>query len=228
LKSVPIEVDGNEKAIVTAICTVSKSGNKLPPIYVLKGVRESLRTGLQPVIPPSRVTVSPNGWTDEQIVMKYLSWISAVSNSRQIGIVLDSFRAHNTPQVRAKAHRLKIELIFVPRGRTGEYQPLNRSCFGPVKSISRRLWDKRPAEKWTREKAAELLEIAWSRVTRQTIQHGWAFQGTDSVETSAGTDFEEPTEETGDIEWREEMSDPASESNESEPSSSGAWEDRFA
>jgi hypothetical protein len=153
-------MNGSHKASVIAICTVSKSENKPAPIYMLKGRRRILRPRLQLVIPLSRVTLSPNGWIDQRIVIQYLSWPSAASNSLPIVLTLDSFRTHDILQVRVKPKQLGIELILFPRGQTGEHQPLDCSCFGPVRSMSRRLRNTKPTDNWSHEKATELLEIA--------------------------------------------------------------------
>jgi hypothetical protein len=56
-----------------------------------------------------------------------------------IALVLDTFPGHITARVRARADALRVELIKVPRGMTGELQPLDRSCFGPLKMMSQQL-----------------------------------------------------------------------------------------
>jgi hypothetical protein len=52
-------------------------------------------------------------------------------------------------------------------------------AFRPVKKISERLWEEKthghPEMIWKHKEGAKLLEEAWRRLTRETVQHGWLF-----------------------------------------------------
>jgi hypothetical protein len=179
--AVRLLVRGECKAAITAICTVSMSGDKYPSLYVLRGKRESLLRSLEPWVGPERVTLSKNGWMDESVMLRYLSWVHIALGCRPFSLVLDSFRGHTTMNVLRKAKFLGVELIPVPKGMTGQYQPLDRSCFGPLKKMSQKGWDIRAAEnpelKWDHREGARLLEEVWPRLTRATVLRGWQFQG---------------------------------------------------
>jgi hypothetical protein len=129
------------KAAMTAICTVCRSGRKFPPLYIVRAVNPSRRPDLGPWIPQERVTVSENGWMTETVMMKYLGWIAEMIHDVPIALLLDTFPGHITARVLARAEALRVELIEVPRGMTDELQPLDRSCFGPLKMKSEQLWD---------------------------------------------------------------------------------------
>jgi hypothetical protein len=81
-----------------------------------------------------------------------------------------------------------IKLIAVPRSMTGRYQPLDRSCFGPLKKISEALWDRRCAEEpnlsWSHAQGAPLLEEAWPMLSAHAVVAGWDFIGDALVEPS--------------------------------------------
>jgi hypothetical protein len=66
----------------------------------------------------------------------YFGWIVEMIHKVPIALVLDMFRGHITARVRALAEALRVELIEVPHGMTGEFQPLDRSYFGPLKMMS--------------------------------------------------------------------------------------------
>jgi hypothetical protein len=224
-QSVRVTVQGNTKSCISAVCTVSMSGQKWPPLYILKGSQDRVRDSLEPAVPRARVTLSHNGWMDEVIMLKYLSWLKLAMRDATFALVLDSYPAHITPRVRDKAARLEIEMVPVPRGLTGEYQPLDRSCFGPLKKTSQRFWDDRawtnPGLKWTHEQGAQLLEESWSLLTRETIQHGWRFPVDADFPSIAGPDMSRSESFDVDEAYRE----PGSE--EAEPGSSGTWDNRF-
>jgi hypothetical protein len=129
---------------------------------------------------------------DEAVMLWYLSWVHIALGHYPFALVLDSFRGHDTERIRRRAESLGVQLIPVPRGMTGEYQPLDRSCFGPLKKMSQRAWDVRaasePTLQWNHAEGTRLLEEVWPHLNRATILKGWDF-----------------TSETGDIgHWTEE------------------------
>ena len=52
---------------------------------------------------------------------------------RVFALVLDAYQSHTHPDVAAITKELGIELIFVLKGGTGEFQPLDRRTFRVVK-----------------------------------------------------------------------------------------------
>jgi hypothetical protein len=63
---------------------------------------------------------------------------------------------------------------------TGDYQPLDRSGFGPVKKICQRLWNQQasrePHLQWTHREAAKILEVAWAQLSVAVLESAWRFQ----------------------------------------------------
>jgi hypothetical protein len=195
-ESVSVSVNGNPKAKTSVICTVSMSGDKYPPIYIVKGKIPKMRHSLEPSVPSSRVTLSDSGWMEEGNMLRYLSWLSIAMNESPCALIMDSYSNHVTPIVRDKAVSLEIELVPVPSGRTGEFQPLDRTGFGPLKSMSAKVWDERyaanPDTLWTPAEAASIMEECWPRVTRHTILKGWRFgdEGEEESESEIAEDIE--------------------------------------
>jgi hypothetical protein len=72
VRVVRVSVRGNVKAAMTAICTVCRSGRKLPPLYIIRAANPSRNPDLGPWMPQERITVSENGWMTETVMMKYL------------------------------------------------------------------------------------------------------------------------------------------------------------
>jgi hypothetical protein len=65
-----VTVNGNMKAVVSAICTVGRDSRKFPPLYLLRATSINARTELSPV-PLARITVLENGWMTETVMLRY-------------------------------------------------------------------------------------------------------------------------------------------------------------
>jgi hypothetical protein len=107
-----------------------------PPLYVLKGYQDRFRRSLELDVSEEWVTLSNNGWMDEIIIIKYLSWVKVAVDDVPMALVIDAYKAHNAPRVRYKAERLVIEIISVPRSFTGWYQSLDCLLFGLSKKLA--------------------------------------------------------------------------------------------
>jgi hypothetical protein len=74
---------------------------------------------------------------------------------------MGQFTVHTTDEVTETAEKLGIEIIWVPKGATGKYQPLDRHTFGALKSKGRAKWklifSQECVKQYTKEIAAELL-----------------------------------------------------------------------
>jgi hypothetical protein len=179
-KSVHVIVNGDPKAGMSVIATISAAAEKLPLIYILRADSDRSLPSLMPAVDESRVTHSKNGWMDGFVMLKYLSWLHYAMNEEPCALVMDSFPGHIIDAVRHKADYLEIEIIPVPEGLTGEFQPLDRSGFGPLKKISQALWDERAARdphlQWTHLEAAKILEVAWAQLPPPVLESAWRFK----------------------------------------------------
>jgi hypothetical protein len=54
-------------------------------------------------------------------------------------LVVDTFPWQVTQRVRWQARKMAVEFFSVPKGMTGQFQPLDRSCFGSLKWLSEAL-----------------------------------------------------------------------------------------
>jgi hypothetical protein len=195
-ESVHVDVHGDPKAQVTAVCTISKAGRKLAPIYILRGTTERAVKPFEAVIGPMRATFSPNSWMDTTVMKQYLEYLHIASGGMRCALVMDSFGAHFPEEAMGIASDLDIEVIPVPKGLTGQWQPLDRRCFGPLKRMSQFLWGQKsslnPHMKWDHIEAAKLLEEAWDALKTSTVLSAWDFgDGDDADEDDDSLDEEE-------------------------------------
>jgi hypothetical protein len=193
-KSVHVVVKGDPKAGMTVIATITAAATKLPLLYVLRAESSIVHSSLLPAVDENRVTHTTNGWMDGFVMLKYLRWLHYAMNEQPCALVMDSFPGHVIDAVMHKAELLGIEIIPVPEGLTGEFQPLDRSGFGPLKKISQALWDERAAHEphliWNHQEAAKILEMAWAQLPRRVLESAWDFKvlgayGLTSVECEA-------------------------------------------
>jgi hypothetical protein len=163
---------------------------------------------------------------NETIMLKYLSWTRIACENTPFALVMDSFTAHATARIRNKAEALDIEIIPVHAGLTGEYQPLDRSCFGPLKKMSESLWNKKasmnPGQRWNHAEGAKLFEATWARLSRDTVTKGWSWNE-DTVEESE-SESQSDDDTRRDPDFIEGENEATSDYGMSEPSSSGTWQ----
>ena len=124
---------------VTSIECVNSMGWALPPCIIFKGSVHIEAWYQEPKLPPNwRIEVSPNGWTSDEIG---LCWLQKVfipeTNSCMTGsyclLVLDGHGSHLTPEFDKTCSENKIIPICMPPHSSNYCQPLDVSCFSPLK-----------------------------------------------------------------------------------------------
>ena len=84
------------------------------------------------------------------------------------------------------ANEHKINILFIPAGQTGEYQPLDRRVFGVLKKQSHKLLlgelEDKDLTAIDRIDALVLLCKAWNGISENVIKRSWSNLFGDSVE----------------------------------------------
>jgi hypothetical protein len=127
---------GDPKYCVIAIATVHAGGEKKPLRRIAKGLTDRYeqkfrlshrqRTASGTLV----ITHQQCGWTNRDMVLQYLLWISKANAGKPILLLWDLFTAHRDDFVKTQAQNLGIRREFSPPGATGFCQPLNRRIFG--------------------------------------------------------------------------------------------------
>jgi hypothetical protein len=122
---------------VTAIESINASGWVLPPTIIFKGkvYKESWFDNLPP---DWRFEVSANGWTTDEIGLRWLQKVFIPStNLRTLGqyrlLVLDGHGSHLTPQFDQICSENKIIPVCMPAHSSHLLQPLDIGCFAVLK-----------------------------------------------------------------------------------------------
>ena len=198
VKTVNCRITNDLKEGVTVLATVSKARAKLPLMVLGKGKTDRCLKSYS--FDRNTWTYhSPSGWTTETVMLHYLEVLHEHVN-HPCALVLDTYAAHRTASVRARAQELGIDLIFIPPGATDLYQPLDRKIFGCLKAYAKRLWRQHyilhKGDRITRKEIAVHITEAWSCVTPLCIESAWSiYDGEDDfVNEETDDDMEDLTD----------------------------------
>jgi hypothetical protein len=175
-ETVKLVTPRGEKESYTGYGCISADGTKLPFWILTKGKTERSHAKFG-AVPGVIIEHTPNGWTNEAMMIKYLEWLSVNCGGEPLMLVLDVSAAHRTTKVKARAAELNIELLFVPAGGTSLYQPLDRRVFGELKSRARhgffQLAGRTGVHGATPEQAIIILVNAWNAISPENIRQAW-------------------------------------------------------
>ena len=138
----PVLQPGNREWVTVVECT-NASGWALPPCMIFKGkvFIESWFNGLPE---DWRFEVSPNGWTSDEISLRWLEKLFIpTTSSRTKGVyrllILDGHGSHLTPRFDEICEENKIIPICMPPHSSHLLQPLDIGCFAVLKRAYGRL-----------------------------------------------------------------------------------------
>jgi hypothetical protein len=111
----------------------------LPPCIIFKG-KVHIQGWYKDIELPrdSRIEVSPNGWTTDEIGLRWLKNIFIpLTSSRTTGkyrlLILDGHGSHLTPQFDQLYSENNVIPIYMPAHSSHKLQPLDIGCFTPLK-----------------------------------------------------------------------------------------------
>lgn len=143
--------------LTTVVCTVSASGNHLPPMFIFPRVnmQHHFRFG---GMPGAKGCASKSGWmTVEIFAEEYLDHLISHSNCTKenpILLILDNHGSHVSIQAVQKAKDNGITLLTIPPHTSHKLQPLDISVYGPFKGYFNRAMDD-----WMRNNPGQLVRI---------------------------------------------------------------------
>jgi hypothetical protein len=134
----PKQIKPTNTEWVTLIQGVCADGSLIPPFLVLKG-KEFNHTWFHQGLPPTwTFSVSPNGWTTNQIGLQWIQHFEKHTRSKTFGskrlLILDNHDSHTTPEFRTFCEDNNIILLWMPPHSSHLLQPLDVGCFGPLKT----------------------------------------------------------------------------------------------
>ena len=131
-----VVVQPGNREWVTAIECVNASGWSLPPFIILCGkVHQS--SWYHDLPSEWTVGVSDNGWTTDELGVEWVKHFNRHTASRTAGVhrllILDGHGSHATPEFDQYCAENKIITLCMPPHTSHLLQPLDVSCFSPLK-----------------------------------------------------------------------------------------------
>lgn len=129
-----INTTGKMKKRITAVLTITSSGEMLPCMVILKGLKKVLKIPI-----PSNIILRAayKGSMTENLM---IDWIDSVlepyAKSKSL-LVLDDFASHKTDQVKEKLRDLNVSLKLIPPQTTHYHQPLDVLIMSAFKAAMR-------------------------------------------------------------------------------------------
>jgi hypothetical protein len=120
---------------VSIIETISATGRRLQCLIIFKGNALQSTWFTDPNIPNYSYTVSPNGWTSNDIGLAWLRQIfipQTVSNDYRL-LLLDGHKSHATYEFMWECYINRIALVYLIPHSSHILQPLDLACFSLLK-----------------------------------------------------------------------------------------------
>lgn len=128
----------NEKEQTTVLYTFSADGITYDPFVVYPGVR--LNKDVKKNIPDGiKYTLTPSGWMTSVAFCTYLKQFALQAREKSvpfpIALFLDGHKSHEGLDVARTAREENVILIRLYPNATSYYQPADKGCFKPIKTL---------------------------------------------------------------------------------------------
>src|ERR1700712_2241050 len=121
---------------VTAIQCIDAKGYAVPPLIIF-AAKLHQKTWYQSGLPATwRITVSDNGWTNDEIGLQWIHHFHECTKNSYGQwrlLIFDGHGSHHTDSFREFCLQHKILTLCMPAHTSHILQPLDVSCFGPLK-----------------------------------------------------------------------------------------------
>ena len=176
-------ISSGNKMQITVLACVSASGHAIPPMVVFPGKNFIHQLTINEV-PGTLYAMSPNGWMDSEIFNRWFEqhFLRYVPATRPIILLLDGHSSHYHPDTVRLAAKHDVILFCLPPHTTHVSQPLDVSCFAPLKKSWSQQCDqfskKNPSRVITKYEFSSLFSKAWySAFTPSNIIAGFRATG---------------------------------------------------
>lgn len=174
-----INVKDNERAHISAMCSITADLKKLPIFFIAKGNTAACEDSqIGDEIFPNVATHSPKAYMNTKCFIQYLKFLrDQFPDGKKIHLIVDSYSSHVAKASKMAAERNNIELIFIPSGYTDKYQPLDIAVFSVLKSIAngklRKFLKNNPNTKLGMKRSVETLMESYDLISDDTLLKAW-------------------------------------------------------
>ena len=128
------QISSGNKAQITVLGCGSATGQVIPPMVVFSGKKfnHELTVG---EVPGTLYGMSDSGWMDSELFANWFSshFLKHAVASRPLLLMLDGHKSHYTLDLVQTAAENGVIIFCLPPHTTADSQPLDTSCFGPLK-----------------------------------------------------------------------------------------------
>ena len=172
-----------DKAQMTVLACVSASGYSMPPMVIFD------RKRLKPdhthgEIPGTIYGLSPNGWIDGELFEEWFTrhFLLHVPAMRPVLLLLDGHSSHYQPSFIQRAAKERVIIFCLPSHTTHLLQPLDQTCFSPLKGYwneeCQKYMSRNPGRVINRFNFSEIFAEAWKKaMIPSTIVSGFRATG---------------------------------------------------
>lgn len=186
-------ITSNSKLQITVLACVSAAGISMPPfiIFQRKTINDSLIIG---EVPGTLYGLSEKGWMTRELFSQwfYKHFLSYIPKHRPVVLLMDGHSSHYCPDTIRMAAKEKVVLCTLPPHTSHLTQPLDKGCFGPLKTAWRHVCQEFCARNVGRVVTiydfSKLFSQAWYQsMTMKNITSGFKVTGVFPVDRSAVT-----------------------------------------
>ena len=184
---VVVRSSNKDKENTTVLLGGSMTGEKLMPMIILKGKRNTLD-----VVIPKNMLVhwrEAGSWMDREVFKKYIrlvlkEWSAKIPLDKRGLLLLDNFKGHIDDEIEGLLQDIRIDVQKFPPNTTPYLQPQDISVNGAFKLIYDEFWDEyqftnnilTPKGNFKAPKKGQKviwISKAWAKVTLETVQRGY-------------------------------------------------------
>ena len=162
------QVSSGNKTQITILGCCSATGQAIPPMVVFSGKKfnHELSKG---EIPGTIYGTSDSGWMDQELFANWFTnhFLQHAVSSRPLLLMLDGHSSHYTLDLIQSAADNDVVIFCLPPHTTADTQPLDTSCFGPLKAYwseaCRDFMFKNPGKVVSKFQFSKLFSGAWSK-----------------------------------------------------------------
>jgi hypothetical protein len=170
---------------VSIIEAISTAGKRLQPLVIFKGQSLQSRWFYDKHTPNYQYTISPNGWTSNEIGLRWLDQIFLPQTAIEGGyrlLLVDGHKSHATHEFMWKCFQNNVVVFYLFPHSSHVLQPLDLACFSLVKSRYRQqLTDLARFDDTSAVKKAKFLQIyqkaSQEGLSPYQIRAGWSAAG---------------------------------------------------
>lgn len=179
----PNSITSGDKSQITVIGCVSAAGHCIPPMIIWD--RKTLQADMtKGELPGTIYGLSSKGWVDQELFQIWFEFhfLRYAPPIRPILLLMDGHSSHYCPDTVFLAAKEKVILFTLPPNTTHLTQPLDKGCFGPLKSVWRKtchdFMAENPGKVVSRYSFCSVFATAWLQaMTMKNIIAGFRVTG---------------------------------------------------